>query len=1729
MFQQRITEDLGYRITEDGKGLLSEESTYSLNETLATEDLFDLSTEDGSYLTTEETNLYYNRFKLESENAIVLSEDGNSIIVSEDGSAIASETLQSGDSTFLLEDGSYLLQEDSNQYSDANDLSATITITTAYDRRLLEDGTYRLLETGNYRLLESSVDYGDFGDLLGTISISSPSAIVDLAGKINIFHTDISDLSGKVFVFAKSDLLGKIRVVYPGTSDFPATLEVTHLPNYQRVDINGRIVIPKLVDVSTPLFSWYNSTDYDLDTKTYQLQVAPYYAWESGFTYSGIAENPSGITSFRITDNLTADIIYTWRVRSWDGYEWSDWSSELAVIYTAKRVVDLNARVYIGPHGDLTCIVHVLPHTADLSGKVNVTIPPEQTLAGKINVTLPSYRDMAGTIYVDDTYQRLSGKITVTKPSYGDLSGKINVTDAYQRLYAKITVTTEYERDLYGKITVDDTYQRLYGTIKVLQTAQSDLSGMITVDDAYQRLYGKITVDDSNERLYGKVFVLQNVVLDGKIKVLQYGEKDLNGKIYLPSIGSSDLNGKATVSQPGHSDVYCQVTVPPYSDINSTIYVIPFKDLNGKIFVYHALDLAATINVTPYSDLSAKVTIFSHSDLSATIRVGFTYSDLNGKARVDRFSDLNGMVFVCQHVELNGKINLTIPPEQTLAGKVNVSGRIYGDLSAQITIMSHVELNGKIDVLVEGYNDLNAKIIVAVYPLDVVISADIPEGVWQNQSVVHFTWTDAEDLYHHYGCYYYYKVNQDPNYVVTAVDILNGSTRASTITFEESGHWYFHVRAKNYNGYLAPHTAHFHVMFNHLPTAPQPPFLVDELTSPATIYRNNPLFKWNGATDADVLDVLTYRLEIARDIGFTDIHANISGIVISGGNVQYQLTDTNKLSTGTYYWRVFAFDGKQEGPSSDINTLIAESTPSDINGKVLVGYYQTGNLNGKITVAPYVDLPAVLYVIPYRDLNGKVTVIHAVDLAGTINIPPSSTLSGKVNVDVDYQRLYGKINVLQSITKDLSAKIAVDDAYQRLYGKVTVSNTATSDLYGKLTITGILNGKIRVVYYEELDLAGKILVGYPDYSDLSAQVYVISHLELAGTVKVLQSSQGDLYGKVNVNAIKPVDVVISADVPEAVWQNQSVVHFTWTDAEDPYFHYTCYYYYQINRIADYVVTDTDVLNGSTRARDITFEDSGHWYFHVRAKNTNGYFAPDTAHFHVMYDNIPTAPQPPFLIEDQISPAVIYIDNPTFKWGYATDPDTTDVLTYRLEIARDIGFTDIHANISGIVPASGHTEYKLLEANKVSTGVYYWRMYASDGWEESVAGTTNVFEAVPTTTDLSAKVTIGTYSTSNLLGKINIIDYSNLNGTILIKGSTYSDISGKIRVVYYDDVDLLGKVGIVAYRDLYAKIHIINYSNLNAKVFIIANGNSDLSGKIKVGYYSDVDLSARATIRYGSKSDLEAMVFIIANGHGDLNGKINVFVPNSDLSGTIKIWRNTYSSLLGRVNVTYAYPGNVILSCNVAEGVWQENNNIVFTWLPVQAGQNPVHGYYYKLDHSSSTPVDSSFFFTPGLETDYNLEDYEGASSYYYHICAVDSIGRVGNVRSFNVKYNNKPSAPHTPLTVNGIDSVGQNPLIATSAPQNFAWIFATDIDYLDTQSYTIQIASDEEFTNIVFNVAGIAVTNYDINLNNKLTSGYYYWRVRSFDGHEYGDWSITAHFFVNTPPTVPTDLEVSGG
>jgi len=120
--------------------------------------------------------------------------------------------------------------------------------------------------------------------------------------------------------------------------EIPDLIPPTTPTLYTPIDGNNTIVD------RTPTLIWNNSFDANGDTITYELMVGTNSSFPSPtINQTNLTEGVADTTNYTITDALTTDIPYYWKVRAYDETEYSDWSTSFN--FTVESYVSISLPV----------------------------------------------------------------------------------------------------------------------------------------------------------------------------------------------------------------------------------------------------------------------------------------------------------------------------------------------------------------------------------------------------------------------------------------------------------------------------------------------------------------------------------------------------------------------------------------------------------------------------------------------------------------------------------------------------------------------------------------------------------------------------------------------------------------------------------------------------------------------------------------------------------------------------------------------------------------------------------------------------------------------------------------------------------------------------------------------------------------------------------------------------------------------------------------------------------------------------------------------------------------------------------------------------------------------------------------------------------------------------------------------------------------------------------------
>ena len=864
----------------------------------------------------------------------------------------------------------------------------------------------------------------------------------------------------------------------------------------------------------------------------------------------------------------------------------------------------------------------------------------------------------------------------------------------------------------------------------------------------------------------------------------QYGDwSEEEGMAVVPLTG--DLGAKATLVAPWLTNFKAKVRIYSRSDIGATTLVVPREPLLASVSIPRTEDLGATVRVitalnakvtivqdessdlgaqvtTSYaSNLSASVNVLPASNFKATVNITSEYQQLAGSATVNLYNteDLGATVITTsEHQRFGASINIMRGGYSDLSASFNIIGLLKasvtvmqsssidfssivtvlqdatGDVGAKIDITPYNDFKGSLTVLVEGYSQLGAITnIEEDHPADVVVTSVIADGVWQEENDPTFNWTAPADPFYSID-EYYVQWNEESSY-----EISDDDQRVNALTIDkyafDAGKWYFHIKARNTIGNWSENTTHYEIWYNHAPSGVVLPLLTD---GAASSYGNlQPEFSWGNAGDIDQLDTLSYNVQMAPSAEFNpsglllDIHAPQGA---SSERTTYDLAAEHKLiSVGTYYWRVRTFDDR-EYSDWESTTFTLEAATESLGATLNIPILSVDNLGAQVNVIGYslLDATVNIAVLGLEDFNATVKVVRKTDtelgakltifgyseLGATVIIPGREDLGATANILGEYagSNLGGKVYLPEDV--ELYATINILE-----HGSVGTKTDVE------------LGASIVICEYTSDDLGCRIYIPMtPVYNDLGTKVTVYTEesfgfidefsRDFGATANIIAYGTDEFGGSVNTIADRPGEVIITANVLEATWQEEYEINFEWIPTFANFLEIESYY----TELNTSPVTEVDesFQNTGSFHREFNLEllhGADIYYFHVAAKTTNGLFGP-TSHFAVWYNHRVPNPIAPMLVNNLdsiIQFVMVSVESHILlEWGQSIDLDPLDSIVYRLQIAvqEDFGVNELEESSIIYEQTDITTFYHLINGGVLDSGTYYWRVTANDGHQDS---------------------------------------------------------------------------------------------------------------------------------------------------------------------------------------------------------------------------------------------------------------------------------------------------------------------------------------------------------------------------------------------------------------------------
>lgn len=785
------------------------------------------------------------------------------------------------------------------------------------------------------------------------------------------------------------------------------------------------------------------------------------------------------------------------------------------------------------------------------------------------------------------------------------------------------------------------------------------------------------------------------------------------------------------------------------NDLNQEIFITCEKQLlNQSVIVkkYLTDDLSQRIFVKADNQLlNQKIEVFNnlYGTLNQSIFVKTDKQILEFSSRVvnSYSNDLNQSIFIKTDKQMlyqqiaicSSNLNMMLWVVNTsLNQQLDVKKGGYNNLNQSLHLRGHSQLNFQITRIKRFESNLNQTVRVQLpYYDDLIIKAfdqnniEIPEREWvEGNRNIYFNWTQYPS-----NIYYKYTISMNQNDVPDKILYNNSISFNPTV----SGMWFLKVRAYLGNNPIHEQDSVFVLYINTKPSAPQPPFLIDGIliTENTEIYNTLPLVTFNGAKDADN-DILKYHIKISDSIDFSNCY--VDTYVDHENTVNYQLKPEELLpKAGMYYLYIatcdYTPDGIQKSEIPVIMQFRLSSIISMLEKKLRVYYYSDSLLlfmklqiprydilNQKITVSNYInnniDMKARVYKSKSNlDLKQELTVYKAVGL------------NQQITVYNNYYNLNQQITVNKSTNDDLNFKVRI---YHYNSDNFTDEEFPTRDIYQQIKVYFSTDNPAFTP--QPLNMQVMVARNYSDNKsnlnftinvwDMYHNPYYVNLDQKIIVSNIVMPPSGILYSKITLIYENPPNVIITANIPENVWQREYLVNYNFKLDGDYTIPVTGFYYVFDNN--ENTIPNTNSNYTTSNTLRVNLKDyfwRGRFYLHVRAINSRGMLSESTATYCILYNLTPSAPTLPLLVNGYDSyasvPVINYTRQINFTWGESYDPDLVDKITYKLQITSDPTFTTIDFEQSGIV---GNT-YGMVEKT-LKPATYYWRVLANDGNENS---------------------------------------------------------------------------------------------------------------------------------------------------------------------------------------------------------------------------------------------------------------------------------------------------------------------------------------------------------------------------------------------------------------------------
>jgi len=241
----------------------------------------------------------------------------------------------------------------------------------------------------------------------------------------------------------------------------------------------------------------------------------------------------------------------------------------------------------------------------------------------------------------------------------------------------------------------------------------------------------------------------------------------------------------------------------------------------------------------------------------------------------------------------------------------------------------------------------------------------------------------------------------------------------------------------------------------------------------------------------------------------------------------------------------------------------------------------------------------------------------------------------------------------------------------------------------------------------------------------------------------------------------------------------------------------------------------------------------------------------------------------------------------------------------------------------------------------------------------------------------------------------------------------------------------------------------------------------------------------------------------------LFGQVTLTIPDvTGTSGTnvsVPINVSNFNNV-GAISLKIGYDDSILTYVGIDSGAVSFTNNAV--------NQEVILGWF---DFSGTTPLNLGSAKLVNLIFSYNggtsnLTFNEGA-------CEISDANGI----PFADTYNNGSVSGGTPPALDA-------PTLTSPADGAVDQSLTPTLDWSDVSgatSYAVQVASDQSFTSLVVDQAGLGASTYGVPASTLSENTLYYWRANAYDGVVTSNWSAPFDFTTQAGTPPPTDISMT--